>query len=92
MMGVDYPHPETVYPALLRQVKALVDHPGVTEADARRVLFENAAQLFRFDLEFLDAHVERVGFDLDAIPEPEQEQMPISSLFEVASIARGTPD
>ena len=92
MIGVDYPHPETVYPGLLRQVKVLVDHPGVTEDEARKVLYGNAAQLFGFDLAALDADIDRAGFRLDDIPEPEQDRMQLTSLFEVASVSRLTPD
>lgn len=91
MIGVDYPHPETVYPGLFRQVKALVDHPGVTHGDARKVFFENAAQLFRFDLAHLRPHMERVGFEFGDIPEPQQDPMQMSSLFEVAAVSRRTP-
>lgn len=91
MMGVDYPHPETAYPGLLRQVKNLVDHPAVTEADAHKVLFENAAQVFHFDMALLGPHIERVGFCLDEVPEPEQDKMQMSSLFEVASVSRPAP-
>ena len=91
MTGVDYPAPETAYPALLPQVKTLVDHPGVTDADARKVLFENAADLFRFDLAFLAPHIEQASVHLDDIPEPQQDQMQMSSLFEVASLSRSTP-
>jgi predicted TIM-barrel fold metal-dependent hydrolase len=87
MVGVDYPHPETAYPGLLRQVKALVDHPGVTDTDVRRVLFENAAELFHFDVALLEPHIERVGFPMDAVPEPGENEMQVSSLFEVASLA-----
>jgi predicted TIM-barrel fold metal-dependent hydrolase len=87
MVGVDYPHPETAYPGMLRQVKALVDHPRVTEGDVRKVLFENAADLFHFDVAHLEPHVERVGFHMDDVPEPGQDQMQVSSLFEVASMA-----
>jgi predicted TIM-barrel fold metal-dependent hydrolase len=85
MVGVDYPHPETVYPGLLRQVKALVDHPRVTEADVRKVLFENAAELFHFDPALLGPHIERVGFRIDEVPDHGQDAMPMSSIFEVAS-------
>ena len=91
MIGVDYPHPETVYPGLLRQVKVLVDHPGVTEDDARKVLYGNAAKLFGFDLAALDADIDRAGFRLDDIPEPEQDRMQLTSLFEVASVRASLP-
>ena len=71
MFGVDYPHPETAFPGLLRQVKEFVDHPNVSEDDARRVLYGNAAEVYRLDLDALQPHIDRVGFDLDDIPVPE---------------------
>ena len=64
MFGVDYPHPETIFPSALEQARTLVANPHVTEADARKVLYENAAALYHFDLEALQPHVERVGFEL----------------------------
>jgi hypothetical protein len=85
MLGVDYPHPETAYPGLLRQVKAFVDHPSVSESDVRRVLFENAVELFHFDRALLAPHVERVGFDLDDVPAPEEAEMQVTSIFEIAT-------
>jgi predicted TIM-barrel fold metal-dependent hydrolase len=85
MVGVDYPHPETAYPGFLRQVKTLVDHPRVTESDVRKILFENAAELFHFDVTLLEPHVDRVGFHMDAVPDPGKNEMQVSSIFEVAS-------
>ena len=79
-------------PGMTAQVKILVDHPSVTEGDARKVLYENAAQVFGFDLASLEAHIGRVGFSLQDIPEPERDKMQMSSLFEVATSSRLTPD
>ena len=67
MFGVDYPHFESIYPSTSEQLAALVDEPSVTEADARRVLFENAADVYRFDVDALQPHVERVGFELSDV-------------------------
>jgi predicted TIM-barrel fold metal-dependent hydrolase len=88
MLGVDFPHPETAYPGLLRQVKTLVEHPRVTQDDARKVLFDNAANLFDFDMARLEPHIDRVGFRLDDIPDSGQDKMQMVSLLEVASFAR----
>ena len=88
MVGVDYPHPETAYPGLLRQVKLFVEHPSIDETDVRRVLFDNAAALFNFDRALLAPHVARVGFDVDDVPEPSADKMQMTSLLEVASFAR----
>jgi hypothetical protein len=70
MIGADYPHPETVFPGLLGEVKTFVEHPNVTEEDARRVLYGNAAEVYHLDLDALAPDIERVGFDLDDIPLP----------------------
>ena len=65
MFGVDYPHPETIFPSVMDQAKELVANPHVTEDDARKVLYENAAELYHFDLAALQPHVDRVGFELE---------------------------
>ncbi len=88
MVGVDYPHPETAYPGMLGQVKAFVDHPGITESDVRKVLFSNAAELFHFDVTLLGPHIERVGFRMDAVPDLGKEETQMSSIFEVAASVR----
>jgi hypothetical protein len=36
----------------------------VTDADARPILLENAAEVYGFDLEALQPHIDRVGFEL----------------------------
>jgi hypothetical protein len=71
MVGADYPHPETAFPGLLHDVKAFVELPNVTEDDARRVLYGNAAEVYHLDLDALQPHIDRVGFELDDIPVPE---------------------
>jgi len=71
MFGVDFPHPETIFPSVMDQARSLVSNPHVTDEDARKVLFENAASLYDFDLTALQPHIDRVGFELDdlaAIP------------------------
>jgi predicted TIM-barrel fold metal-dependent hydrolase len=65
MFGVDYPHPETVFPTVKQQASELVTNPHMTEHDARKVLYENAATLYHFDLGALQPHVDRVGFALE---------------------------
>lgn len=42
---VIYPHPESAFPGLLHEVKAFVEDPTVSEDDARRVLYGNAAEV-----------------------------------------------
>jgi predicted TIM-barrel fold metal-dependent hydrolase len=65
MFGVDYPHFESIHPATMDQVRTLVGHPSVDEDDASRILFDNAAQCYGFDVDALAPHVARVGFDVD---------------------------
>lgn len=65
MFGVDYPHPESIFPNVIENARALAEMPQVTEADARKVLYENAAQVFGLDLDALRADIDRVGFELD---------------------------
>ena len=69
---VIYPHPESAFPGLLHEVKAFVEDPTVSEDDARRVLYGNAAEVYRLDLDALQPHIDRVGFALDDIPVPER--------------------
>lgn len=83
MVGVDYPHPETVFPGVHRQVQQLLAVPGLTEADARKVLFENAADLYHFDLASLRPDIERIGFSLDDVPDSPVVEGEVHSLLEV---------
>jgi predicted TIM-barrel fold metal-dependent hydrolase len=96
MIGVDYPHPETVFPVLFDEVRALVEHPDVTDSDARNVLYANAATLYGFDLDALQPHIDRVGFALDAVPAVTSDQRAAGSLLEVAgsfmAVAGGNDD
>jgi predicted TIM-barrel fold metal-dependent hydrolase len=65
MFGVDYPHFESVFPDTATQVDALVAHPAITREVARKILCENAARVYGFDLDGLQADVDRVGFDVE---------------------------
>lgn len=64
MFGVDYPHFESIVPHVSEKVAALAGNDAVSEEDAQRVLFDNAAALYGFDVDLLQPHVERVGFEL----------------------------
>ena len=46
-------------------VNALVQHPSITAEVARKILCENAADLYGFDLKGLAGDIERVGFEVD---------------------------
>ena len=64
MFGVDYPHFETAYPVTMERVAQLLRPSTVSEDDAQRILFDNAAEVYGFDRNALKPHVERVGFEL----------------------------
>jgi len=63
MFGVDYPHFESNYQRVSEEVADLASAPGVTEGDVHKVLFENAAEVYGFDLDVLQPDIERVGFE-----------------------------
>jgi predicted TIM-barrel fold metal-dependent hydrolase len=65
MFGVDYPHPESIYPNVIENARMLAAMPQVTEADVRKVLYENAAEVFHLDLAALQPQFDRVGFELE---------------------------
>jgi predicted TIM-barrel fold metal-dependent hydrolase len=65
MFGVDYPHFESVFPDTATQVDALVAHPAITNEVANKILCENAAHLYGFDLAGLQPDISRVGFDME---------------------------
>jgi predicted TIM-barrel fold metal-dependent hydrolase len=67
MFGVDYPHFESMVPRTADKVASLVTNPSVSETDAQKVLFENAADFYGFDRAVLQPHVERVGFELSDV-------------------------
>jgi predicted TIM-barrel fold metal-dependent hydrolase len=64
MFGVDYPHFESTYPKTEEQAALLAREPSITEADLRRILFENAAEVYGLDLGALRPAIERAGLDL----------------------------
>ena len=64
MFGVDYPHFESIFPSTPVHVEELVGHPSITEATARKILYQNAAEVYGFDVGQLASDVERIGFDL----------------------------
>jgi predicted TIM-barrel fold metal-dependent hydrolase len=61
MFGVDYPHFETIWPHTRATVQGTLGYLGVPEPDARKILMENPARVYGFDLDALAPHVERVG-------------------------------
>jgi hypothetical protein len=67
MFGVDYPHFESIYPSTMDHVATLVGNANVTDDDARRILYANAAEVYDVDLDALAPVFDEVGFDLDAV-------------------------
>ena len=72
MFGVDYPHFESVFPETKVRVDALVQHPSISAEVSRKILYENAAGLYGFDLARLASDVERVGFEIDGSAAPDR--------------------
>ena len=56
--GNDYPHDEGTYPHSRTQIDEIIKRLG--PIDARKVLCENAARIFGFDLDYLAAHKSEV--------------------------------
>jgi hypothetical protein len=65
MFGVDYPHFESILPSLTPTLAELLGHPAITHDHARKILFDNAANVYGFDRAVLQPHVDRVGFEVD---------------------------
>jgi Amidohydrolase len=70
MFGVDYPHFESIFPATRDQVTELLADPSISEAAVRKILYQNAADVYGFDLGRLEPEIERVGFDLADLRSP----------------------
>ena len=66
MYGVDFPHFESNYASTGEEIANLVAHPGVTSSDVRKILFDNALDVFNFDRATLAPHVQRVGLDISS--------------------------
>ncbi len=64
MYGVDYPHFETNFKRNMGEVATLVTTPVIGDAEAHSILFDTAATLFDFDVDALQPHIDRVGFEL----------------------------
>jgi predicted TIM-barrel fold metal-dependent hydrolase len=65
MFGADYPHFESIVPDTKTKVAGLAGDPSVTDDDVQKILFDNAATLYGFDVAALQPHVDRVGFEVD---------------------------
>jgi predicted TIM-barrel fold metal-dependent hydrolase len=67
MYGVDYPHFESCFQRNMGEVATLVTVPVITEADAHNILFDTAAKLYKFDVDALQPHIDRVGFEVSDV-------------------------
>jgi hypothetical protein len=95
MFGLDYPQFESIFERTIGEVATLASTPGVTEADARKILVENAANVYHFDLNALQPHIERAGFelvDVRADAEELRRRMPVETKAPLmrSSVARAT--
>jgi predicted TIM-barrel fold metal-dependent hydrolase len=63
MFGVDYPHYESILDKMKPMLAELLLHPAIDETMARKVLYENSARIYGFDLIALRPHMERIGFN-----------------------------
>ena len=67
MFGADFPHPESIVPSVKENARTFAAMPQVTDADVRKVLYENAAEVFHLDLDALRPVFDRVAFDVDEV-------------------------
>jgi predicted TIM-barrel fold metal-dependent hydrolase len=67
MYGVDFPHFETCFQRNMGEVATLVETPVLTEAEARNILFDTAAQVYGFDVDALQPHIDRAGFEVSDV-------------------------
>ena len=65
---IDYPHSEGCHPYSRENMR--LAFAGVDEAEVRRMLGENAAALYGFDLEALRPIAERIGITPEAVRVP----------------------
>ena len=68
MWGSDYPHHEGTYPFTLQSLQR--SFHDWDEADLRKVLSENAAELYGFDLDALAPLAEAHGPSVDEVATP----------------------
>jgi predicted TIM-barrel fold metal-dependent hydrolase len=65
MWGADYPHDESTHPYTREALRALFGEVPVEEC--RRILGENAAELYGFDLDILRPVAERIGPSVEEV-------------------------
>jgi predicted TIM-barrel fold metal-dependent hydrolase len=67
MFGVDYPHFESNLPTMPGTAAELARHPGIDADHARKIFFDNAVEVYHFDVAVLQPHVDRVGFEVEEL-------------------------
>jgi predicted TIM-barrel fold metal-dependent hydrolase len=73
MFGVDYPHFETIWPFTKETIQGTLGCLDATEDELRKILMENAADVFDFDLEALAPVVDRIGCEASELLTPRPE-------------------
>jgi predicted TIM-barrel fold metal-dependent hydrolase len=63
--GADYPHPEGIWPRTKHYLHEVM--AGVPAADVRKILSENPARIYGFDLPYLDSLAATVGPTVEEI-------------------------
>jgi predicted TIM-barrel fold metal-dependent hydrolase len=69
MWGTDYPHFESNLMQSWGELAKLATTPGLSDEDIHNMVFGNAAEHYGFDVEALQPHIDRVGFELDEVRE-----------------------
>jgi predicted TIM-barrel fold metal-dependent hydrolase len=67
MYGLDYPHPEGNWGQYRTWMQASIGRAGVPDWEARMMLGENAARLYRLDLSALQSVADRVGPTMEEV-------------------------
>ncbi len=70
MYGTDFAHPEGTWNTTIDHLQALFGVGNVSEEDTRRILGQNAAEVYRFDVEKLAPVVDACGFTIEQILTP----------------------
>jgi len=70
MFGVDFPHFESIWPVTKETVQGTLGWIGVGYEEAHKILMQNPARAYGFDLDALAPTIERVGFDVDELLDP----------------------
>ncbi|MGH9007027.1 MAG: amidohydrolase family protein [Acidimicrobiales bacterium] len=67
MYGVDFPHFETCFQRNMGEVATLVTTPILDDTETHGILFDTAADVYQFDVEALQPHIDRIGFEVSDV-------------------------